>query len=58
MNDPKECKWSEDEDGNWWTECGEGHCFIAGSPTDNKQRFCGYCGGKLIEHKLKQPFEP
>lgn len=48
------CDWREDEDGNWDTACGECFVFENGSPHDNKQLFCGFCGGKLIEHKYVQ----
>jgi DNA-binding XRE family transcriptional regulator len=41
------CRWTEDEDGNWDTACGETFTFIDGGPKENKTRFCPYCGGKL-----------
>lgn len=43
------CKWTEDCDGIWSTECGEMHSLNEGSPADNNMRFCCYCGGKLAQ---------
>ncbi len=43
------CHWTQDEDGNWETECGNKFCFIDGIPTSNGLRFCCYCGGALIQ---------
>ena len=45
----KSCQWSEDEDGNWDTACGEKFCFVDGSgPKENKARWCLYCGGQMV----------
>lgn len=41
------CKWTEDSDGVWETECGQMHEFITGTPQDNSHRFCPYCGAVL-----------
>jgi hypothetical protein len=41
------CEWTEDEDGNWDTACGECFVFEFGGPKENKARWCQYCGGKL-----------
>jgi len=30
------------------TSCGNTWQFETGTPEDNKQQFCGYCGGKLL----------
>lgn len=43
------CKWSEDEDGNWFTGCGEAFIIIDGKPSDNGMKFCCYCGKLLKE---------
>lgn len=43
------CVWSEDEDGNWQTECGEMFVMLEGTPTQNLMRFCAYCGSPLRE---------
>lgn len=41
------CRWEADEDGNWWSSCGEGFTFIDGGPVENRLRFCPYCGKRL-----------
>ena len=45
----KACKWSHDEDLNWWTQCGNG--FVFGEdphPAKHNFKHCCFCGG-LIE---------
>lgn len=42
------CKWTQDEDGLYHTECGNTFYFDSGTLKENKQKFCGYCG-KIIE---------
>ena len=49
---PKPCEWHappEWEQDYWETACGEAFCFTDGGPSDNRMRFCPYCGGELIE---------
>ena len=41
------CVWSEDEDGNWDTGCGNMFVLTEGTPYDNEMGFCCYCGHKL-----------
>lgn len=41
------CQWSEDEDGNWDTDCGECFVFEAGGPTENRAKWCFYCGRRI-----------
>jgi hypothetical protein len=41
------CQWTEDEDGNWSTACGECFVFETGGPKENKAQWCPFCGGKL-----------
>lgn len=41
------CKWIEDENGTWTTECGHDHVFPEGGPLDNQFDFCPYCGGEI-----------
>ena len=54
-----ECIWRDSEgDGNWDTSCGNLYFFVEGGPTENGQRFCGYCGGRLIEHPYVEEIEP
>lgn len=43
------CAWTEDEDGNWDTDCGDKFVFTESGPTDNGMRFCCYCGKPLKE---------
>lgn len=42
------CDWTEDEDGNWHTGCGEMFVFTTDGPVENKMRFCPYCGKALV----------
>jgi hypothetical protein len=51
----KRCTWAEDGCGAWKTGCGNYFCFDDGGPTDNGQRFCGYCGGALTELRAPEP---
>ena len=46
------CVWTEDEDGNYDTDCDEKYSFIVGGPTDNGMKFCCYCGKPLKEVKV------
>ena len=41
------CYWTEDEDGNWETSCGNAFVMQDGTPDDNNFKFCVYCGGTL-----------
>ena len=53
---PREsCHWTEDSDGNWWTECGKGFVFGVGGPKENSMRYCCYCGRKLQEVLFVEP---
>lgn len=49
------CVWSEDEDGNWETECGQMFNWIEDGPTENGARFCLHCGKALEEKKYTPP---
>lgn len=42
------CRWSEDDDGNYETACGETHIFMSGTPSQNQHRYCPYCGREII----------
>lgn len=42
------CRWKADEDGNWWSSCGEGFVFNDGGPVENRMRYCPYCGKRLV----------
>jgi hypothetical protein len=43
------CAWTPDDDGVYHTACGHVFFFDTGTIADNKQKFCGYCGGSLVE---------
>lgn len=45
----KTCKWTEDEDGNWDTECGEKFEVSSGLPSENGFKYCHHCGKRLVE---------
>lgn len=47
------CKWKENENGAWETECGEIFEFTAGTPRENGFNHCVYCGKKLVPVKMK-----
>lgn len=54
------CKWKQDEgdmSGVWWTDCGEGHVFEVDGPTENKMKFCCYCGHSLEEVPYVEPLD-
>ncbi len=44
---PPVCRWTQDEDGTWFSSCGDAHVFTNGTPRDNKYAFCPYCGQSL-----------
>ena len=45
------CNWhQDDDDGTWATDCGGIFVIIEGTPSDNKMKFCAYCGKPLVEH--------
>lgn len=46
------CQWTGDDDGVWHTDCGEAFFF---GPSENKMKFCGYCGKLLEEVKYVEP---
>jgi hypothetical protein len=43
------CTWKYDPDGYWQTECGDQFCFSEGGPTENRVKFCHYCGRGMVE---------
>lgn len=43
------CRWTEDEDGNWDTDCNNKHVLNDGGPKANGMMFCCYCGKHLQE---------
>lgn len=48
------CEWSEDEDGNWDTKCGEKHVFFDGGPSANNHMYCPYCGKRIVEQRYTE----
>ena len=51
------CRWTEDPDGFWETDCGNAHAFNDGGPDENQFRFCPYCGKTLVHNPLEIPEE-
>ena len=43
------CRWAEDEDGNWQTQCDSAFVLLEGTPKQNDMRYCPYCGKPLVE---------
>ena len=52
LAEPRVCTWSEDDDGNWSTACGNSYCMEAGTPKENEYAYCPTCGARIeyIEH--------
>ena len=48
------CSWTQDEDGNWNTECGGIFIFESGGPSENEAKWCLYCGGSLVSIDFKE----
>lgn len=51
------CRWIHitdcDQEGCWETACGHTWQFTDGSkPQENDQKFCGYCGRRLVECQI------
>lgn len=47
-----ECEWTPEDDEYWsyWdTACGQAFSFEADGPTENKFKFCCFCGGTLVQ---------
>lgn len=42
------CFWTQDEDGIYDTDCDNRFELLAGTPKDNRMKYCPYCG-KLID---------
>ncbi len=53
------CEWSQDEDGNWATDCGNAFVLNDGTPLANKMFFCCYCGLVLAQRLFvsKEPHD-
>ena len=52
MSAPEACVWEEDDDFEGWdTSCGNKFYIVDGCPSDNRFKFCCYCG-KPLEERL------
>lgn len=59
MLSPRQCRWTQDGDeGAWDTSCGQRHLLIDGGPTDNRMRWCCYCGQPLTEGPPESKGQP
>lgn len=47
------CKWTEDSDGIWATDCGNMHEFFTGGPDENGYIYCSYCGRRVGEYEAE-----
>jgi hypothetical protein len=46
----KPCTWySTVDDGDWSTDCGNYFVLDDGTPSDNKMKFCCFCGSPIAE---------
>ena len=45
----KACAWTENEDGQWETDCGGSFEFNDGGPVVQRFRVCPFCGKPLTE---------
>ena len=43
------CRWKQDSDGNWETDCDNLFTFFDGGPTNNGFRYCPYCSKQINE---------
>lgn len=45
LREPPTCSWYYCEHHDYWqTQCNNAWSLIAGTPEENKMRFCSYCG--------------
>jgi hypothetical protein len=54
MSASNKCTWFQDDDGHeptdkWDSACGESFTLNDGTPSENRMRFCCYCGRPLVE---------
>jgi len=47
MRDQFKCMWTENEDGQWATGCGQIHEFMLEGPAENEYNYCPFCGQLL-----------
>jgi hypothetical protein len=53
MQEP--CKWEQDEDGNYHTGCGCRFWFEEDTATENKIKYCGFCGHTILDVPYTEP---
>jgi len=54
----KICTWQEDSDGYWKTGCNNYFVVTEGIPSENKMKYCCYCGGILNELRFSYKRKP
>lgn len=52
------CRWKEDFDGIYHTDCDNEFIMLEGTPVDNNMRFCCYCGKPLVAVRFVDPEAP
>jgi hypothetical protein len=50
----KVCKWFEDSEGNYESECENMFVFSSGTPKDNHFLYCPYCGNELVQELYQE----
>ncbi|MHC4397485.1 MAG: hypothetical protein ACYS1A_17730 [Planctomycetota bacterium] len=53
----RQCRWTDDKDGVYYTECGERFEFLDGGPKENHCRYCQYCGGEVVSNGNKNKLD-
>jgi hypothetical protein len=48
LSQEQKCKWEEDNDANYDTDCGQTFCMTDGTPKENDFKYCTFCG-RVIE---------
>lgn len=59
MAEVTNCSWKQtDEDNDFWeTSCGGAFTLEAGGPSENRMKFCCYCGLSINELKWVAPVD-
>jgi hypothetical protein len=45
------CEWRSDDEGNYFTACGDGFTLTSGTLEENHYNYCPSCGRKVVEEK-------
>lgn len=48
------CKWTQNDDGQWVTGCGNIFEFFDAGPTENGFAYCPYCGHHLEPESMNE----